>query len=137
MARKHEEIQTGQEYIAENKYNWENEDGTTTDRISAFRVMARRHEEIQTGQIKVSSGSRPNSKTEATRTKIMYSSMTDPKIQSDGMMPGSIRTTWEVGDKSDMEVVLEFHFAETLIKAVQYKKKDPEKKEIRYIQNAV
>merc|ERR1719474_1676268 len=123
MARKHEEIQTGQEYIAENKYNWENEDGTTTDRISAFRVMARKHEEIQTGQIKVSSLLRPNSRMEVTPTQIMYSSMVDPKIQSDGMMLGSIDTIWEVGDKSDMKVVLEFHFAETLIKAIQYKKK--------------
>merc|ERR1719474_244039 len=126
-----------EDYIAGHKVESSIEDGVTEERIELFQVMARKNEEIQSGEVRISNGVRPSSKVARTTKRIMYSAMENPKVKSDGTVMGTITTTWKVGDKSDMEVILEFHFAETLIKAIVYRKAEPEKRKIRYIQSAM
>ncbi len=58
-----------------------------------------------------------------------------PKIKSDGHLLGQLITNFDNEDEDDMEIIQEFHFDDTLIKAVVYRTKAPQDKEICYVTN--
>ena len=90
-------------------------------------------EEIRIGEVRICKGSRTKRTQMKVNIRIMCSDMEDPKIESDGQTLGTIEVEFPNQDADDMKVTMEWHFAETVIKAVVYRNKEPNKKQIRYI----
>ena len=98
-----------------------------------FHALARKNEEIRTGEIRESTGERVDPQAKFSAKSLMWSKLENPKVCTDGMLLGDILVEYPNNDEDDMQSTLEFHFAETVIKAVVYRNKDPDKKQIRYI----
>ena len=102
---------------------------------NCFRVLASKNEEIHTGEIRKAIGERSKPTQSKVSIKIVWSEMEDPKLKSESERLGQIVIDFPNEDENDMCSTLEFHFAETVIKAVVYRNNEPEKKQIRYINN--
>ena len=100
-----------------------------------FTIMAKKGQEIYTGQIIKSTGRRSSPEQMSISTCVMVSKLEDPKVKGDGRPLGEIETKFPNNDMDDMRVTLEFHFYETVIKAVVYRKKEPDEKQTHYITN--
>ena len=124
-----------QEYIEKNKY-FDDRDQKWWVR-DCFKIMAYKGQEIFTGDIIKNKGARLSCTTKSVSTRIMVSKMEDPKVKDDGTILGMIKNAFPDNNKDDMHVMLEFHFYCTIIKAVTYRLKEPEKKETKYITNYV
>eukprot|EP01084_Bolivina_argentea_P156684 273060_1 len=111
------------EYISNNKYYDENDKKWWVKKC--FHVIARKNDVTCTGQIKKTTTYRPSNTTKRIGTRIMWSKMEYPKIETDGNLLGKLTTYFDNEDKDDMRVMTEFHFYDTLIKAVVYRKKAP------------
>ena len=95
--------------------------------------MAKKGQTIHTGEIIKCIGERQTPKQERVVTHIMVSTIEDPKVFADGKELGQIETVFPNEDEDDMRVVLEFHFYATVIKAVKYRTKEPNKRQTIYI----
>ena len=102
---------------------------------NCFSVLARKNEEIHTGQIRKAVGHRIKPTQSKVSVRIVWSKMEDPKTKSDSLRLGEVVVDFPNEDENDMQSTLEFHFAETVIKAVVYRNKEPGNKQIRYINN--
>ena len=119
-----------QEWIEEHQYCRNDE-----VRVSnCFDVIATKGQEIRIGEI-IKNHTRRRTDQMAAGTRIYVSKMKDPKVQTDGKELGYIRTVFDNNDEDDTGITLEFHFYETVIKAVVYKDKYPDEKQIHYINN--
>ena len=98
-------------------------------------MLAEKNEEIQTGTVKSCSRIRAEPNQKGVRLRIAWSKTEHPKTASEAQELGSVVIKFPNTDESDMESILEFHFAETVIKAVAYRVKDPDNKQIGYITN--
>ena len=103
--------------------------------VEVFSVIARKGETIYTGQIIKAFKNRMSIEQMKAGTFIMQSTMEDPKVTADGKELGCIVTEFDNHDEDDMNTTLEFHFYETVIKAVVYRDKAPDLKQIHYITN--
>eukprot|EP00483_Globobulimina_turgida_P003392 UN03398 len=121
------------EHIANNRYY--NEYYKTWYVNNCFEVLARKNEEIYTGQIKRFTSCRSSPIHKIISLRIMGSTMEDPKTIADGKELGSVDIYFNNEDEEDMKIETEFHFYSTLIKAVIYRTKAPQDKQIRYITN--
>ena len=102
---------------------------------NCFGVIARKSEEIYNGKVKISRAYRTKPTQMKAITAIMISDMEYPKIKSDGEEMGTITTEFDNENLENMQITLEFHFAETLIKVVTYQTAAPQKKQTRFITN--
>eukprot|EP01084_Bolivina_argentea_P006830 12903_1 len=121
------------EHISNNKYYNEYKKEWLVK--NCFQVIARKNYEIYTGQIKKTTTTRPSNTSKRIGTRIMWSKMEYPKIDTDGYLLGKLITHFDNEDKDDMSMIREFHFYDTLIKVVFYRTKAPQDKEICYITN--
>eukprot|EP01084_Bolivina_argentea_P230932 389578_1 len=121
------------EYISNNKSYREYNNEWRVKRC--FKVIARKNDEIYTGQIKKTTTSRKRNTAKRVTIPIMWSKMEYPKVETDGHLLGKVTTYFDNEDKDDRHLTTEFHFYDTLIKAVKYRTKAPEDKQIRYITN--
>ena len=120
-------------YIQKNK--WFNEYKNSWMVRGCFKPLASKNEEIYVGDVRRSLSSRSSSGIMGSKTQIVWSKLKDPKVHTDVMTLGKIETNWSNNDQSDMGKILEFHFAETIIKAIVYRNKDPDNQQTCYITN--
>ena len=100
-----------------------------------MEIMARENQEIWTGQIIVSKSYRRRPTLKSVATGIVWSKMEDPTIKNHCEILGKVNTVFDESDDVSVESILEFHFYDTIIKAVVYKENKPEDKKVHYITN--
>ena len=122
-----------EQYIKQ--YGYYDEENQIWKVEGCFKIMARKGQEIYTGQIVRSLGYRGSPSERNVDVTVAASQAKDPKVINDGWELGVIATKFPNNDEDDMCQILEFHFYETVIKAVVYREKDPNDKQQHYIIN--
>ena len=95
--------------------------------IRLFQIVAYKGGEILYGMVKEGRQFRDTPTTKSILNPIYYSDKVDPLIKSDGRQLATMELTWE-DDEDDMEVITEFNFFDTTIRAQTYKVSAPQNK---------
>lgn len=121
-----------QEHINKNLHYDEFNDEWLVDNI--FEVIARKNDKIRIGEVKRMESCRLSPDQTESIVPIYYSTLEDPRVHSEGRWLVTHKNKW-TKDTGDVTSISELHFAETLIKVVTYRDKDPSKRQIGYIMN--
>ena len=100
-----------------------------------MNVIARKDEEIFTGHPRISKSNRHHGSIKRASHWIYFSVREDAKTARDGWKLGEIEIEYDDEDDDYQEVILEFHFYDTLIKVISYKTNKPNVKNEAYITN--
>ena len=102
---------------------------------ACFKVIARKNEEVHPGQIKTRRARRMQPSQRQVATKIVWSPLLNPMTERDANELGTVLTEFPTREEDDMELTTEFHFGDTVIKAVVFRDKYPSDKQTHYITN--
>ena len=96
-------------------------------------VIAEKKEEIRIGQIKKSFVSTSTPSKQKAKMSIVWSKTDNPKTCNDCKILGDLIAYYGKDDELNTKIITEFHFYDTLIKAVVYNEKTPNDKKVKYI----
>ncbi len=94
---------------------------------NCFEILASKNEQILFGINKQGTAKRDSSTTKEQRIQIYCSDKENPLFKSDGRLLGDLELKWEDHEK-DMEIIIDFTFAKSFIRASIYKSSQPNSK---------